>query len=232
MRKLSALHRLCTLLLLAGTAFGQDAALEKVLTQMDQHATDFKNAQANFVWDQYTIVVGEHDLQEGDIYFRRLPKPEMQMSANITKHNGLRMAKVVLFADGMVRLYEPNLPRVTEYPVGKNRAEFESFLVLGFGGSGHDLLKSFEVKFLENENVQGISAAKIDLIPKSEKVRRMFSHIVLWIDVSRGVSVQQQFFSIDGDYRLAKYSNIRLNQKISNDVFKLKIPAGTEVVRP
>jgi outer membrane lipoprotein-sorting protein len=104
--------------------------------------------------------------------------------------------------------------------------------VLGFGGSGHDLLKSFEVKFLRNENVQGINTAKLDLIPKSEKVARMFSHIVLWIDLSRGVSVQQQFFSIDGDYRLAKYNTIRLNQKINNDVFKLKVRAGTEVVRP
>jgi outer membrane lipoprotein-sorting protein len=211
---------------------GGSSALDKVLTQMDQQAANFKNAKADFVWDQYTKLVDDHDLQEGTIYFRRLSKDEMQMSADINKHNGARIAKVVLFANGMVRLYEPDLHHVTEYNAGKNRAAFESFLVLGFGGSGHDLLKSFDVKLLGNENVQGVNTAKLELTPKSQKVRGMFDHIILWIDPARGVSVQQQFFTADGDYRLAKYNNIHINEKISDEVFKLKTPAGTEVIRP
>jgi outer membrane lipoprotein-sorting protein len=208
------------------------ASLDKVLNQMDQQAANFRNAQANFVWDQYTMVVDDHDLQEGTIYFRHMPKSEMQMSAEIVKANGKPIAKVVLFADGMVKLYEPKLDRVTEYDAGKNKAAFESFLVLGFGGSGHDMLKSFDVKYLGTEQVQGIIAAKLELIPKSPKVRAMFNKIVLWIDPARGVSVQQQFFDPDGNYRLAKYNNIRLNDKINDDVFKLKTTSHTTTVRP
>jgi outer membrane lipoprotein-sorting protein len=218
--------------LYGAVALGQNAALDKILLQMDKQAANFKNAEASFVWDQYTSAVEEHDLQEGSIFLRRLPNSEMQMSADIKKHNGIPMAKVVLFADGKIRLYEPNLTRVTEYSAGNNRAEFETFLVLGFGGTGHDLLKSFDVEFKGNELVQGVNTAKLDLTPKSGKVASMFSHIVLWIDPVRGVSLQQQFFSRDGDYRLAKYSNIRLNKKNSNDVFKLKTRPGTEIFRP
>ena len=33
-----------------------------------------------------------------------------------------------------------------------------------------------------------------------------YSQIFLWIDLDRGVSVQQQFLQPQGDYRLAKYS--------------------------
>jgi outer membrane lipoprotein-sorting protein len=231
-KNVSSLVQLCTVLLLGILAFGQNAALDKVLTQMDQQAANFRNAQANFAWDQYTKVVDDHDLQEGSIYFRHLPKSEMQMAADIVKANGQPMAKVVLFTDGKVRLYEPKIDRITEYDAGKNKAAFESFLVLGFGGGGHDMLRSFDVKYEGTERVQGVNAVKLDLTPKSPKVRAMFNHIILWIDPARGVSVQQQFFDPDGNYRLAKYNNIRLNEKINDDVFKLKTTSHTTTVRP
>jgi outer membrane lipoprotein-sorting protein len=207
-------------------------SLDKVLAQMDQQAANFRNAQANFAWDQYTVVVDDHDLQEGVIYFRHQPNREMQMSAEIMRANGKPIAKVVLFADGMVKLYEPKIDRVTEYDAGKNKAAFESFLVLGFGGGGHDMLKSFDVKYQGTEKVQGVDTAKLELTPKSPKVRAMFNKIILWIDPARGVSVQQQFFDPDGNYRLAKYNNIKLNEKINDDVFKLKTTSHTTTVRP
>jgi outer membrane lipoprotein-sorting protein len=217
----------------AATSAKSDAGgLEKVLTTMDQQAASFKNAQADFVWDQYTKVVDDHDLQEGTIYFRRQSKTEVQMAAEIKKAGGRPAAKVVLFSDGKVRLYEVNIDQVTEYDAGKNKADFESFLVLGFGGSGHDLTKSFDVKFGGNETVQGVNASKLELTPKSQRMRNMFEKIILWIDPAKGVSVQQQFMQSSGDYRLAKYSNIRLNEKIGDDVFKLKTTSKTKVVRP
>jgi outer membrane lipoprotein-sorting protein len=104
--------------------------------------------------------------------------------------------------------------------------------VLGFGGSGHDLLKSFDVKYLGTEKVGEFNSAKLDLTPKSQKVRNTFAHIVLWIDPARGVSLQQQLFEPSGDYRLAKYSTIELNQKISDSVFKIKTTPKTKTVSP
>ena len=110
--------------------------------------------------------------------------------------------------------------------------DFESFVVLGFGGRGHDLLRSFDVHYLGSEQAQGVNAAKLELVPKSAKVRNTFDHILLWIDPARGVSVQQQFFEPSGDYRLAKYSNIQLNGKIPDSAFKLKTTGSTKVVSP
>jgi outer membrane lipoprotein-sorting protein len=217
-----------TVLLLASVAQAQSPSLEKVLTAMDQQAATFKNAQADFVWDQYTKVVDDHDIQEGTIYFRRQSKNDVQMAAEIRKPG----AKQVLFADGKVRLYEPKIDQVTEYDAGKNKAEFESFLVLGFGGSGHDLQKSFDVKLNGTEQVQGVSAAKLVLTPKSQKVHNMFEQIILWIDPARGISVQQQFIDRDGNYRLAKYSNVKLNEKLGDDSFKLRTTAKTKTIRP
>jgi outer membrane lipoprotein-sorting protein len=139
--------------------------------------------------------------------------------------------KYVLFTDSKVEVYQPKIDQVTTYNTGKDRATIESFLVLGFGGSGKDMLKSFDVSYLGSEKVGGVDAVKLGLVPKSVKVRNNFDHILLWIDPALGVSVQQQLFS-SGDYRLAKYSDIQLHQKIPDSVFKLKTTGKTKFVSP
>ncbi|MGA8488914.1 MAG: outer membrane lipoprotein-sorting protein [Terriglobales bacterium] len=202
--------------------------LQRVLSQMDQTAANFTTAQAAFEWDQYQKVVDEHDFQKGMVYFRRVGN-EVQMAADISDP---KPPKYVLFTDSKVEVYQSKIDQVTTYDTGKDRATIESFLVLGFGGSGKDMLKSFDVSYLGSEKVDGIETAKLGLVPKSVKVRNTFDHIWLWIDPSRGVSVQQQLFEPSGDYRLAKYSGIQLHQKIADSVFKLKITGKTKFVSP
>jgi outer membrane lipoprotein-sorting protein len=211
----------------APQAASSSADLEKVLTQMDSVAASFKTTEADFVWDQYTKVVNETDTQSGKVYFRRAPK-ETEMAADISQPT----RKYVLYQNSTVRVYEPRIDQVTVYNTGKNRADVESFLVLGFGGRGHDLQKSFEVSFQGYEQAGGVGAAKLNLVPKTAKGKNIFDHILLWIDPARGVSVQQQFFEPQGDYRLAKYSNVKLNQSIPAEVFKLQITGRTKVINP
>ncbi len=209
-------------------AMAGSVTLETALNSMDRAAAGFKTAEAEFVWDQFSKVVNEHDIQKGTIYYRRSGNA-VEMASDIT----VPSKKYVLFRGGKVDVYQPDIEQVTEYDAGKNKAAFESFLVLGFGGRGHDLPKSFDVRFDGTETVDGVQAAKLSLTPKQAKVRSMFQQIILWIDPARGISVQQQFIEpASGDYRLAKYSNIKLNQNIPNDVFKLKTTGKTKLVRP
>ncbi len=220
--------------LLATLAVAQTAPagnLETVLNSMDKAADAFKSVQADFVWDQYAQIVNEHTIEKGTIYFRRTPKG-IDMAANIPQPENER--KYVLFTDGKLDLYQPHIDQVTEYSAGKNRETFESMLVLGFGGRGHDLLKSFDVKFAGNEKVGEVNTAKLELVPKSKRIAGMFSQIFLWIDTTSGMSVQQQFMEAggSGDYRLAKYSGIKIKQPAPNDVFKLKTTGSTRWVRP
>jgi outer membrane lipoprotein-sorting protein len=203
------------------------ANLEAVLTQLDKSAANFRSAEADFVWDQYQAIVQEHDLQKGRVYFVRREK-DTHMAADITVPD----RKEVVFTSGRVRLYQPKIDQVTEYEAGNNREEVESFMVLGFGGSGHDLLKSFEVKYLGDEVVDNVKTYKLELTPRAEKVRNMFTRFVLWVDPQRDVSLKQQAFEPSGDYRIATYSNIKLNEKIPDDVFKLHTTSKTKVVKP
>ena len=213
--------------LVATCAFAQSGdRLQDVLAQMDEAAAKFRTTEANFTWIQYNKVIDDiADTQKGKIYFRRDGR-DIQMAADIREPD----AKQLVFSGGKIQIYQPRIEQEDVYDAKARREEFESFLVVGFGGGGHDMLKSFLVKFLGNEKIGDTDTAKLDLIPKSEEVKRNFSHLVLWIDPQRGISLQQQLFETSGDYRLAKYSDIQVNQKISENVFKLKTSSKTKVL--
>jgi outer membrane lipoprotein-sorting protein len=211
--------------------------LESVLKTMDTAAAKFHTTQANFQWDRYEKVIDEvDDIQVGTIYYRRAGK-EIEMKAEI-KMAGSDPKKLkpepkfVLFSQGKVQMYLPKPDQLTVYEAGKNRADVETYLVLGFGGSGQDLVKAFDVTCQGPETIDGVATARLQLIPKSERVRNTFARILLWIDLGNGISVQQQFFEPDGNYKLAKYSSIHLEEKIPNDVFRINTTSKTQTLTP
>ncbi|MBV9087451.1 MAG: outer membrane lipoprotein carrier protein LolA [Acidobacteria bacterium] len=230
MRKIVSIA--CSIALLIVGVYAQtdkasSSGLDTVLNSMDKASANFRSAEADFTWDLYEKVVDSTDTQKGKIYFRRNGN-QIQMAAEITEPASEH--KNVLYDGKKLRLYQPKIDQVTEYDAAKNRSTVEAFLVLGFGGRGHDLQSRFDVSLKGTENVMGVEASKLDLVPKDPKGKNIFSHILLWIDPARGISVQQQFFEPNGNYRLAKYSDIKLNQNISADAFKLKTTGRTKVV--
>jgi outer membrane lipoprotein-sorting protein len=243
MKRLSLIFTLAVACLSHGAAFAQQnkvgdpAGLDAVLKKMDAVAAGFTTCQANFDWQTYQRVIDEiADVEKGVIYYRREGK-QIEMMAEVkqagTSESSLKPEpKFVLLSGGKVRLYQPKMDRVTEFDLGKNQSEFESYIVLGFGGSGHDLQQNFDVTYAGQQSVDGKATAELHLVPKSEKVRNTYKEIDLWIDLDRGVSMQQKLIQPQGDYRLAKYSDIKLHEKISDDVFKLKTTGKTEVVKP
>lgn len=218
------------LVLLSSFAAAQErkaATLDSVLKKMDEAAAHFQTAQADFVFDQYQKVVDEHDTQKGTVYYRRSGQ-QIEMMAEFKEPDH----KFVLYKDGKLQVYQPKIEQVMEYAAGANREQVESFLVLGFGGSGQDLKKMFDVSFQGEEKIDEKATAILQLIPKSEKTRSNFSQIILWIDLDNGISVQQKLIQTQGDYRVAKYSAINLKAKIGNDVFRLKTNGKTKFVSP
>jgi outer membrane lipoprotein-sorting protein len=225
-----------------GAALPQTAAaavtLEEVLKKMDAVAATFHSAQAEFEWDIYQKVIDEIiDVETGTIYYRRSAR-DVDMMAQVKMAGSSPTTvkaepKFVLYSGGKLRLYQPKIDQVTEVDLGRNHSDYEGYIVLGFGGSGQDLVKTFDVSLVGPDTIGGIPTAKLALVPKSEKVRNTYKQIFLWIDLERGISVQQQLIEPQGDYRLAKYSDIQVNgKKIPDEVFKLKTTSKTQTISP
>ncbi len=200
--------------------------LEKVISQLNTAATKFESAQADFSWDQYIAAVQEDDIQAGTIYFER-KKGVTRMAADLKTLNGKPAPKTVVYDAGQVKYYEPAIKQLTVIGAGANRGQWESFLTLGFGGSGADLESAWKVSLLGTEPMNGVTVAKLDLVPRDQKVLDLFTHVTIWVDPSRGVSLKQIFYQPTGDLRTATYKNIRYNQPIASDIFRIKTAPGT-----
>ena len=105
-------------------------------------------------------------------------------------------------------------------------------LALSDGESRAEALAQIAPALAQAGDVNGVAAAKLELIPKSTRLRNNIARILLWIDPGKGISIQQQLFEPGGDYRLAKYADIQINQKLPDNVFKLKTTAKTRFISP
>jgi outer membrane lipoprotein-sorting protein len=213
------------------TAGGQPAApsgdLATVLAKMNQSSKGFKSAQGDFEFQSYQELTHDTDTQKGRIYFRKKGK-----SVDAAFDIGGPAPKQVVYKDGILQIYEKKINQVTERNVGKNKSDVEAFLSLGFGASGDELQRDYAVKMDEWETVDGVKTAKLDLTPNKEKVRQTYNRIILWIDPDRDVLLKQQFFELSGDYRVAHYTNMKLNQKIPDNVFHLDTNGNTKTIKP
>jgi len=200
--------------------------LDKVLRQLDTASAKFHSAKADFNWDQVmTQPITDHDVQAGTVYFERTGSTT-QMAALIQLHNGQPSPKTIVYKGGLLRVYSQRINTIDEFAANGNNSQYESFLTLGFGGSGKDLQANWEVKLLGMEAIAGVQTAKLDLVPKVPSVRNTFSHVTIWVDPARGVSLKQVFFEPDSDYRIATYTNIRYNEKIDPKVFVITAPGA------
>jgi outer membrane lipoprotein-sorting protein len=220
----SLLFSVAVLGLPSTTAFGQPKPghLDEVLREMDAASVKFKSAEADFRWDLFERVVKQTTSQSGSIYFLK-EGANTQMGARID----LPAPKFLEFRDGTLRIFDPGPDHLMTISSKQNEAQVEAFLTLGFGGSGRDLAKAWTISDLGTEPVDGVETAKMDLVPKDPSVRDNCTHIIIWVDASRGISLKQEFFMPSEDTRTSYYSNIRLNQKVDEKKYAIKTDSKT-----
>jgi outer membrane lipoprotein-sorting protein len=114
-----------------------------------------------------------------------------------------------------------------DYDVGKNSNVLNQFLLLGFGSSGKELAQSYEISAAGTENVAGVEATKLLLLPKSEGVKQRLSKIEMWIPANAAYPIQQQFYEPSGNYEKVTYSNVKLNPSMKGNL-ELKLPSGVK----
>ena len=195
-----------------------DPALNTVLRQLDAASTRFQSAEADVKDEFYERVVRDTSTQTGSVYFLRTGgSTEMGLAIG---------AKRVSFKDGKGILYDPSSARkFTAFSSGQDQQKADSFLTLGFGGSGKDLERSWDVKLLGTEQIsdngQPVTVDKLDLVPKDPSVKITFTHVVIWIDPTRGVSLKQEYTTPEGDKRTVTYSHLRYNTRVDTKRYAL-----------
>ncbi len=195
--------------------------LDLVLHQLDESAAKFRSAEADLRKDFYERVVRQTTTQTGSIFFKR-ENGKTTMGAKILPPS----SRFIEYREGFLRIYDPGTNHLTIVSTKDNQAQAESFLTLGFGGSGTELAKAWTISDLGTENINDgdkmVTTAKLDLVSKNQSVRNMFTHIIIWIDTNRGIALKQQFFTPSEDQQISTYTHIRYNEKIDTTPYAIK----------
>ncbi len=219
--------------LCAGMGWAQTPAsgdLNRVLTQLDAAAAKFHSAKADFQWDQFERVVESTDTQAGVIYYEG-SGPAARVAIDIETADGQPSKKTIVYSGGVLQFFQPQIDQLTVFHADDKQGQYESYLTLGFGGSGSDLKKSWDIAYRGMESIDGVQTAKLDLVSKEASVRANFSHVTIWVDPTRAVSLKQILYEPSGDTRTSYFRNIEYNKKISASVFKIKTNSKTQVIQ-
>ncbi len=199
--------------------------LDNVLKQMDAQAADFRSLTADMERTKVTVVVNDKSTESGRISVRRDDK----MRIEVTQPD----ARTILRDGDTFYIYNPKIHRVEEYNLGKKKSLVDQFLLLGFGTSGSSLKESYTLALQGEETLDNRKVLRLELLPKTDEVRKQLSRILLWLDESTWLPVQQQFFETgSGDYFIIRYRNINRNVRIPDNDFKPHWPHGTTQVQP
>lgn len=190
-----------------------DPTLDKTLRALDTASAKFQSAEADLRWDQFEKIVRETTSQYGSIYFVR-KSSYTETGATLANKAGSPPLKYLHFANGKGEMYDAVAKKATPFNAGQDKARAESFLTLGFGGSGKDLEKAWTITQQGVETIDGVSTAKLDLVPKDASVANMFTHVTIWVDTTRGISLKQLSVTPEGDTRTAFYTNVRYNKPV------------------
>ena len=200
-------------------------SLDYVLSMMDRSAQDFKSLTAAIEHIKYTAVVNDTSTESGEIYVRK----DSRMRIDFQSPD----PRIILRNGDNLYIYTPKINRVEEYNIGKNRDMADQYLALGFGTRVDNLNKNYEISLTGEEELDGRKAAVIELVPKSNDVKKQISKIQMWVDESSWLPVQQKFFeSGSGDYFMSRYTKVMKNLKLGDGKFKPNWPKGTKIEKP
>lgn len=202
------------------------AETSKVLSQMDQASKILSTLTADVIQTKVTVVVNDTSVETGKLFHKR----GKNYSKTKLEYDNPEL-KTLLIEKGKVWIYEPRINRLQEFDLGKDHSQAE-FFITGVGQSGANLSKSYNVKFLNEESVNEIKTAVLELKPKSDKVSSMFSKVQLWIDQTRWVPIQTRLTETSGDYFTIQFNNIQLNPHLSDRIFKINAPPNVEKIKP
>ena len=196
----------------AAAAQPASSGLAAILAQMDASSKNFHSAEASLKKEQYDRIVHDTSTQTGSVYYLRTGS-SIQVGAKYDPP----AAQFAEYKNGTFRLYSPESNHLeTRTASGADQGRFQTYLTLGFGSSGTDLAKAWNITDQGSEQIAGIKVEKLDLVSKDQSVRDNFSHITVWIDPARDVSLKLETFDPGGNTNTVTYSNIRYNQPIKD----------------
>ena len=201
-----------------------ETSRDAVLAKMDEASASFRTMTGKIRKLTHTAVINDDSIEDGIIHLKRQKQRDVRLLVDIGEPD----AKSYALQGRKAEIYYPKIQTVQEYDLGKQGQLLDQFLLLGFGTPTRELLKGHVLRVVGEEMVAGHKTARLELIPKSQKVLQHLTKAELWISLADGHTVQQKFYEASGDYRVATYSDVKWNENLPDSAVSLKLPQNVK----
>ncbi len=194
---------------------------DAIVARMNEQAASFKGLSAHVNITTYTKVIDDKTDESGTLEMQRSSVKDLRVLLTLTSGSD---SHIVFLAHNMARVLEGKT--IKDYDLGKNATLVDQFLLLGFGGSGKDLMDNYDINNAGTQKISDEETTHLVLLPKNPQVKEKLQKAELWIPVGKAYPIQQQFIEPNGNYRLTTYSNVTLNPP-RKKALEFKPPPGT-----
>ncbi len=210
----------------AGARKGKRPAdLAQILAQMNERSKTLKTVSAVLEYTKYTALVNDKSTESGLLFFRKGKTPEICL--DIQKPD----AKTLLLKNNKGEYFLPKINQIQEYDLRQKGDLVQQILLLGFGTDPNDLRKTYDVKYLREDDLEGDTNVLLELVPRKSSMAGQFTKVEMWISEESWLPTQQKFYQPGDDYLIAHYSGVKVNRPLDNSVFELKAPTDAKRVK-
>jgi outer membrane lipoprotein-sorting protein len=219
----------CLILAAPATLAAANDNLQQVLGRMDKAASEFKSMTAQVTYVTHTDVLNDNTTETGSVTMKKVQPGEVQGLVDFTSPD----RKTITFEKRRIQEYLPKIKTVQVFDLAKHGEQLDKFLMIGFGTSGLELAKDYDVSVLGTANLNGQASIRLQLIPKAADARQYVQKLELWIpEQGDPYPLQEKIFQPSGDYRLTTYSGTNINPPLQPGALQLKLPPGVKTEHP
>lgn len=199
----------------AGTIHGTE--IERVLREVSAAQQQVQTLQADFRQEKSMSLLAGSDVSTGTFLFSR---PD-RVLWDYREPRKLEM----LISEGWLTTYYPELGKAERVEV--RRFEERVLRYLGAAaGAIDDLDRYFDFQLIDAE---ASPTWALELTPKSSRVAKRVRRIKVWIDRESYLTTALEYEEGDGDLTSWQFSDIRVNEPISDSRFQLRVPSDVPI---
>jgi outer membrane lipoprotein-sorting protein len=199
--------------------------LTEILSDMNEASKRLKTVSANLEYTKVTVLVDDKSTQSGQLFYRKGKTAEIRIVFEKPE------SKILLFKKNKGEIYLPKINQIQEYDLGQKSDLVQQFLLLGFGSDTNELKKTYNVKYLQEDDLEGDTTVLLEFVPRRGNVAAQISKIQIWVNEESWLPAQQKFFENGGDYTIAHYSGVKVNRVLPASDFELNAPSGAKRVK-
>jgi outer membrane lipoprotein-sorting protein len=214
---------------LSASANTQAQILTGILNKMEKANQDLKSLKAEMVLEKTNMQIGVTDSEYGQLIYKPgTPKSKQRLRIDYTKPS-----KDILAVDGdSYTYYQPRINQAFKGLASKiskgKQSGLAQFITIGLSGSLRSASGKYNISFVKDETIEGMTTSMLRLTPKSDD---QFNSIDIWVSQQSWIPVRLSVTERNSDVTVVTFKNPQLNANVSNDAFSLNLPGGTKIVK-